>query len=194
MSKTWQENAGLLTLRAGLGGVLMAHGVQKLFGWLGGHGLAGTGAAFEQMGFRPGGPSAVAAGAAEAGGGALIALGLATPAAGAAATGTMIPAAAVHAPRRLLRDRRRVRVPRPARCVRGGADAHGPGRLVAGCAGRPSPQPAVDGRRRCRRLLHDLAAHRPATQSHARGGSCGDDRRGGSSCRMISRSRATARA
>ena len=99
MSKTWQENAGLLTLRAGLGGVLMAHGVQKLFGWLGGHGLAGTGAAFEQMGFRPGVPSAVAVGAAEAGGGALIALGLATPAAGAAATGTMIPAAAVHAPR-----------------------------------------------------------------------------------------------
>ena len=126
MSKTWQENAGLLTLRAGLGGVLMAHGVQKLFGWLGGHGLSGTGAAFEQMGFRPGVPSAVAAGVAEAGG-ALIALGLATPAAGAAATGTMIPAAAVHAPRRLLRDRRRVRVPRPARCVRGGADAHGPG-------------------------------------------------------------------
>jgi len=99
MTRTWQENAGLLTLRAGLGGVLMAHGVQKLFGWLGGHGLSGTGAAFEQMGFRPGVPSAVAAGAAEAGGGALIALGLATPAAGAAATGTMIPAAAVHAPR-----------------------------------------------------------------------------------------------
>ncbi len=32
MSKTWQENAGLLALRAGLGGVLVAHGVQTLFG------------------------------------------------------------------------------------------------------------------------------------------------------------------
>ena len=42
MSKTWQENAGQLALRAGLGGVLVAHGVQKLFGWLGGHGLTGT--------------------------------------------------------------------------------------------------------------------------------------------------------
>ena len=50
MSRTWQENAGLLALRVGVGGVLVAHGVQKLFGWLGGHGLEGTGAAFEQMG------------------------------------------------------------------------------------------------------------------------------------------------
>jgi putative oxidoreductase len=96
MTKTRMENAGLLALRAGVGGVLIAHGVQKLFGWLGGHGLADTGAAFEQMGFVPGKQSALAAGLGEAGGGVLIALGLATPAAGAAAAGTMIPAAAVH--------------------------------------------------------------------------------------------------
>ena len=92
------QNAGLLTLRAGVGGVLLAHGVQKLFGWLGGAGLTGTADAFEQMGFRPGRPAAIAAGLGEAGGGALIVLGLFTPAAGAAAAGTMIPAAAVHAP------------------------------------------------------------------------------------------------
>jgi putative oxidoreductase len=98
MSKSRMENAGLLALRAGVGGVLIAHGVQKLFGWLGGHGLAGTGTAFEQMGFVPGRQSALAAGLGEAGGGVLIAAGLATPAAGAAAAGTMIPAAAVHAP------------------------------------------------------------------------------------------------
>ena len=98
MSNTWQENAGLLALRAGLGGTLVAHGVQKLFGWLGGHGLTGTAAAFEQMGFQPGWPAALAAGLGEAGGGVFIALGLATPAAGAAAVGTMIPATAVHAP------------------------------------------------------------------------------------------------
>jgi putative oxidoreductase len=99
MSRTWQENAGLLALRAGVGGVLVAHGVQKLFGWLGGHGLKGTADAFEQMGFQPGRQSALAAGLGEAGGGLLIALGLATPVAGAAAAGTMLPAAAVHAPR-----------------------------------------------------------------------------------------------
>lgn len=98
MAKRWQENAGLLVLRVGLGGVLAAHGAQKLFGWFGGHGLKGTAAAFEQMGFAPGRPSALAAGLGEAGGGLLIALGLATPAAGAAAAATMIPAAAVHAP------------------------------------------------------------------------------------------------
>lgn len=99
MARRWQENAGLLALRAGLGGVLAAHGAQKLFGRFGGHGLGSTAAAFEQMGFAPGRPSAVAAGLGEAGGGLLIALGLATPAAGAAAAGTMIPAAAVHAPK-----------------------------------------------------------------------------------------------
>jgi putative oxidoreductase len=98
MSRTPRENAGLLVLRVGVGGVLVAHGVQKLFGWLGGHGLEGAGAAFEQMGFQPGRQAALAAGLAEAGGGLLMALGLATPAAGAAAAATMLPAAAVHAP------------------------------------------------------------------------------------------------
>jgi putative oxidoreductase len=98
MSRTSLENAGLLGLRAGVGGVLAAHGVQKLFGWLGGAGLAGTAAGFEKLGFTPGRRNALAAGLGEAGGGALIALGLATPAAGAAAAGTMIPAVAVHAP------------------------------------------------------------------------------------------------
>jgi putative oxidoreductase len=98
MSARWRENTGLLVLRAGVGGVLAAHGVQKLFGWLGGHGLDSTAAAFEKMGFEPGMPSALAAGLGEAGGGLLIVAGLATPAAGAAAAATMIPAAAVHAP------------------------------------------------------------------------------------------------
>ena len=92
------KDAGLVILRAGVGGVLIAHGTQKLFGWFGGHGLHGTAEAFESMGFTPGRPSALAAGVGEAGGGALVVLGLATPVAGAAAVGTMITAAAVHAP------------------------------------------------------------------------------------------------
>jgi len=93
-----RQDLGLLLLRLGTGGVLAAHGSQKLFGWFGGGGIEGTGAAMEAMGYSPGRQSATMAGLAEAGGGALLALGLATPAAGAAAAGAMAGATAVHAP------------------------------------------------------------------------------------------------
>jgi putative oxidoreductase len=83
---------GRLLLRLSVGGFFIGHGTQKLFGWFGGHGLEATAGAFEQMGLRPGKRNAIAAGAAEAGGGALLALGLATPLAGAALTGTMLTA------------------------------------------------------------------------------------------------------
>ena len=52
---------------------------QKLFGWFGGYGLAGTGGFFESMGFRPGRFFAAAAGAGELAGGLLIAFGLGGP-------------------------------------------------------------------------------------------------------------------
>ncbi|MBA4864797.1 DoxX family protein [Streptomyces sp. PSKA54] len=93
-----RRDLGLLLLRLGTGGVLAAHGTQKLFGWFGGGGIEGTGAMMESVGYKPGKASAVAAGLVETGGGALLALGLATPAAGAAAAGGMAGAAAVHAP------------------------------------------------------------------------------------------------
>ncbi|MFF9065604.1 DoxX family protein [Streptomyces sp. NPDC014891] len=93
-----RRDLGLLVLRVGTGAVLAAHGTQKLFGWFGGGGIDGTTKAMEAMGFHPARESAVAAGLGEAGGGALLALGLATPAAGAAAAGAMTGAVAVHAP------------------------------------------------------------------------------------------------
>ncbi|MBT3149484.1 DoxX family protein [Streptomyces sp. CHD11] len=89
---------GLLLLRLGTGGVLAAHGAQKLFGWFGGGGIEGTGQFMESIGYAPGRTSATVAGLAETGGGTLLALGLATPAAGAAAAGAMAGASAVHAP------------------------------------------------------------------------------------------------
>ncbi|WP_432575206.1 DoxX family protein [Kineococcus sp. SYSU DK005] len=87
-----------LVLRLGVGGTLAAHGAQKLFGAFGGGGLQGTEGAMHAMGFRPGRRSALLAGLGETGGGALLALGLATPAAGATAAATMAAAATVHAP------------------------------------------------------------------------------------------------
>ncbi len=80
---------GLTLLRWIVGGLFFGHGAQKLFGWFGGHGPEGTGQFFENLGLRPGRRHATAAGAAEAGGGALLALGLFTPAAAASLIGVM---------------------------------------------------------------------------------------------------------
>ncbi|MFJ4850514.1 MULTISPECIES: DoxX family protein [unclassified Streptomyces] len=93
-----RKDLALLALRLGLGGVLVAHGSQKLFGWFGGQGLEGATGFMESMGFEPGRASALASGLGEAGGGTLLALGLATPAAGAAAAGAMAGAVSVHVP------------------------------------------------------------------------------------------------
>jgi putative oxidoreductase len=83
---------GRLLLRLTIGGFFIGHGTQKLFGWFGGHGLEGTGQFFESLGMRPGRANALAAGTAEAGGGALLAAGLATPVAASAITATMLTA------------------------------------------------------------------------------------------------------
>lgn len=93
-----RKDLGLFALRAAVGGLLVAHGTQKLFGWFGGGGLEGTAQAMEHMGFEPGRQSALAAGLGEAGGGALLIVGLATPAAGSIVAGTMAGAISVHAP------------------------------------------------------------------------------------------------
>lgn len=83
---------GRLLVRGAIGALMIGHGTQKLFGWFGGGGPEGTGQFFEQVGLRPGKRNAVAAGTAETGGGALLALGLATPAAVAALQGVMLSA------------------------------------------------------------------------------------------------------
>ena len=81
-----------LLARVTIGLLFVGHGTQKLFGWFGGGGPEQTGQFFEQVGLRPGRSSALAAGAAEAGGGLLFAAGAATPLAAAALSGSMITA------------------------------------------------------------------------------------------------------
>jgi putative oxidoreductase len=78
--------------RTTIGVLFIGHGTQKLLGWFGGGGPEGTGEHFEQAGLRPGRRNALAAGAAEAGGGLLFALGAATPLAASALSGVMITA------------------------------------------------------------------------------------------------------
>ncbi len=82
-----------LVVRLVVGVLMIGHGLQKLFGWFGGHGLEGTGQFFDSLGLRPGKQAAVAAGAAEVGGGALLTLGLATPLAVASLAGAVITGA-----------------------------------------------------------------------------------------------------
>jgi putative oxidoreductase len=83
---------GRLILRIIVGGYFFGHGTQKLFGWFGGYGPEGTGQFFESIGLRPGKRHALAAGAAEAGGGALLVAGAATPVAASVLTATMLTA------------------------------------------------------------------------------------------------------
>jgi putative oxidoreductase len=88
---------GRLIPRLVVGSYFVGHGAQKQFGVAGGHGIAGTGAFFENLGLKPGELNAQAAAAAELGGGALIALGLFPTLAAAPLIGTMIVAIrAVH--------------------------------------------------------------------------------------------------
>ncbi len=72
-------DTGLLIARLVLGGLMAAHGAQKLLGWFGGFGLTGTGTFMEALGFRPGRLFAALASSAEVTGGLLVALGLLGP-------------------------------------------------------------------------------------------------------------------
>ena len=91
-------NLALLAIRLGVGGTLIAHGTQKLFGWFGGPGPDAAGEGFKQMGFPAPERAAQMSGLAEAAGGASLVLGLGTGAGGAAAAGNLAVAATVHAP------------------------------------------------------------------------------------------------
>lgn len=93
------RDLGLFLARGAVGGAISVHGMQKLFGLFGGGGIDATASSFDQMGFRPARPSAIASAAAEGIGGSLLALGAATPLAAAAVAANMSVAASVHRPK-----------------------------------------------------------------------------------------------
>ena len=84
--------------RVAAGLLLMPHGAQKLFGWFGGHGLAGTAQFLGGAGFEPGLFWATALGLLEFFGGLMLALGLLTRPVAAAIAVFMAVAITVHWP------------------------------------------------------------------------------------------------
>jgi len=89
---------GPVALRVLVGIIFAAHGAQKLFGWFGGYGLAGTGEYFGSLGLHPGTLMALLAGAAEFFGGLALVLGLLVRPAAATLAFTMVVAiGAAHA-------------------------------------------------------------------------------------------------
>jgi putative oxidoreductase len=93
MDNLADASTGLLIARLILGTMMVAHATQKLFGWFGGYGLAGTGGFFEQLGFRPGRAFAAAASVSEIAAGILLVLGFLGPIGPALLLSVMIVAA-----------------------------------------------------------------------------------------------------
>lgn len=93
-NKTLQTKAGsaAFILRVPVGLILAAHGAQKLFGWFGGNGLAGTAQWLSSMGIEPGYLMALLAGGAEFFGGLALVIGLLTRPAALVAAFTMLVA------------------------------------------------------------------------------------------------------
>ncbi|HET8620184.1 MAG TPA: DoxX family protein [Acidimicrobiales bacterium] len=86
MSDLDATNLALLVFRAGIGAVMLAHGLNHIYG---GGKIAGTGRWFESLGMRPGVLHAWLASLSEVAGGVSLILGLLTPLGASAVIGTM---------------------------------------------------------------------------------------------------------
>ena len=84
------QDLGLLLLRAGFGALLIAHGLQKVFGWWGGSGLGSFGDSLSALGYQHADILTYVAAGTEIAAGVLLVLGLFTPLAAAAALAYLI--------------------------------------------------------------------------------------------------------
>ena len=85
-------SVGRAILRAIVGALFVGHGTQKLFGWFGGSGPDATAQTMDRLELRPPRAHANVAGAAEAAGGAMLAVGALTPIASTVLSSVMITA------------------------------------------------------------------------------------------------------
>lgn len=90
LGKRGTQHLGLLILRAGLGAVLCAHGLQKLTGWLGGQGVNGLKDSLSDAGYHHADLLAYLNAGGELVAGALLVLGLFTPVAAAGALALLV--------------------------------------------------------------------------------------------------------
>ncbi len=81
-----EGDPALAVLRVVVGGILAAHGAQKVFGWWGGPGWRGWQGAMQRMGLRPAAAWAAVSAGTELLGGLALVVGLLTPLAAAALT------------------------------------------------------------------------------------------------------------
>jgi putative oxidoreductase len=86
------QDLGLMLLRVGLGALLIAHGLQKAFGWWGGSGLGGVEQSIADLGFEHARMLTYVVAVGEIGAGVLLVLGLFTPLAAAGALAYLITA------------------------------------------------------------------------------------------------------
>ena len=89
---TTRAGWGITVLRIIVGIIFMAHGSQKLFGWFGGGGLAGTAQFMESLGLTPATLMAALSGGAEFFGGLALVIGLLVRPAAVALIGLLVVA------------------------------------------------------------------------------------------------------
>ena len=126
----WAMAYGLLILRLAVGGIMAAHGAQKMFGWWGGPGLAGTAGMCSNLGYRRPLLMGVGLAVAELGGGLALATGFLTPLGALAVLVVMLTAVyLVHRPKGFFNTAGGYEFNLLIAAVAVGLVATGPGRL-----------------------------------------------------------------